>query len=185
MAGALALRADARRPARALRTGRHPSRGRSRSPVERSRARHRSWLTVYLLDTNIVSMLDPRRRAPAPALIEWLERNGASLFLSVITITELDAGVLKLRRESKVKRADGLSGHGNIDPDGFRGSGVADRCRNSPPYRAAWRKQPFRQPVALADLTIAATAARHGLIVLTPNMGEFGPARRAGTQSVG
>ena len=30
-----------------------------------------------------------------------------------------------------------------------------------------------RQPVALPDLIIAATAARHGLIILTRNMREF------------
>lgn len=56
---------------------------------------------MYLLDTNVVSMLDPRRHAHAPALIAWLERNGASLFLSVLTIAEMDAGILKLRREGK------------------------------------------------------------------------------------
>jgi toxin FitB len=56
-------------------------------------------VTLYLLDTNIVSMLDPRRREHAPELVDWLERNGASLFLSVMTVTELDAGVHKLRRE--------------------------------------------------------------------------------------
>ena len=41
---------------------------------------------MYLLDTNVVSMLDPRRHAKGPALIEWLDRNGASIFLSVMTI---------------------------------------------------------------------------------------------------
>jgi predicted nucleic acid-binding protein len=38
---------------------------------------------MYLLDTNIVSMRDARRQAHAPELIGWLQRNGASLFLSV------------------------------------------------------------------------------------------------------
>jgi hypothetical protein len=47
-----------------------------------------------LLDTNIVSMLDPRRHSQAPALIDWLDRNGASLFLSVMTVIEIDAGIL-------------------------------------------------------------------------------------------
>ena len=64
---------------------------------------------MYLLDTNIVSMLDARRHVHAPALIDWLERNGASLFLSVMTITEMDAGVLKLRREGKPERADEIA----------------------------------------------------------------------------
>src|SRR5262249_21361476 len=63
---------------------------------------------MYLLDTNIISMLDPGRQAQAPALVDWIERNGASIFLSVQTITEMDAGVLKLRREKKRERADEL-----------------------------------------------------------------------------
>ena len=32
----------------------------------------------------------------------------------------------------------------------------------------------YRQPISLADLIIAATAVRHGLLLLTRNMGEFG-----------
>ena len=43
---------------------------------------------MYLLDINIISMLDPRRQAQAPALVGWIERNGASLFLSVQPITD-------------------------------------------------------------------------------------------------
>ena len=39
-------------------------------------------MKAYLLDTNIVSMLDPKRHPKAPALIDWLDRNGARLFLS-------------------------------------------------------------------------------------------------------
>ncbi len=62
----------------------------------------------YLLGTNIVSMLDPRRRAQAPALIDWLDRNGASLFLSVMTVTEIKAGILKLRREGKQANLVGI-----------------------------------------------------------------------------
>ena len=31
-----------------------------------------------------------------------------------------------------------------------------------------------RQPIALPDLIIAATAVRHGLVLLTRNLGEFG-----------
>ena len=63
---------------------------------------------MYLLDTNIVSMLDPRRHKNAPYLINWLDRSGASLFLSVMTITEMEAGILKLKREDKKKRSEEL-----------------------------------------------------------------------------
>ena len=54
-------------------------------------------MTAYLLDTNVVSMLDPGRHQQAPALIDWLDRNGTRLFLSVMTITEMESGAFKLQ----------------------------------------------------------------------------------------
>jgi predicted nucleic acid-binding protein len=127
----------------------------------------------YLLDTNIVSMLDPRRHAQASALIDWLGRNGGSLFLSVMTIAEIDAGILKLRRERKAKRATEL--------EDLLSRILADFSDRVLPVDSETAHQiarlgerVYRQPVALPDLIIAATAIRHGLILLTRNMGEFG-----------
>ena len=128
---------------------------------------------MYLLDTNVVSMLDPRRHAHAPALIAWLERNGASLFLSVLTIAEIDAGILKLRREGKAARADELSGLVKailMDFDDRVLPVDAETAR----HVARLGEQSHRQPIGLADLIIAATAVRHGLILLTRNMSELG-----------
>lgn len=128
---------------------------------------------MYLLGTNIVSMLDPRRHAHAPELIEWLERNGASLFLSVMTITEMDAGVFKLRREGKVERADDIAGLVTAILTDF-----ADRVLpldiETARHVARLGAATYQQMVALPDLIIAATAARHGLIVLTHNLSDFG-----------
>ena len=39
---------------------------------------------MYLLDTNIISLLDPRRQALVPGLVPWLRGNGGQLFLSVL-----------------------------------------------------------------------------------------------------
>ena len=128
---------------------------------------------MYLLDTNIVSMLDPRRHEHAPALIEWLRHNGASLFLSVMTITELDTGVLKLRREGKVKRADEIAGLVTAILTDF-GERVLTIDIETARHVARLGAAIYRQPVALPDLIIAATAVRHGLIVLTRNIGDFG-----------
>lgn len=128
---------------------------------------------MYLLDTNIVSVLDPRRHEHAPALIEWLARNGASLFLSVMTIAELDSGVLKLRRERKIERADEIAALVTAILTDFADRVMAidiETARHVARLGAAT----YRQPVALPDLIIAATAVRHGLIVLTRNMSEFG-----------
>lgn len=127
---------------------------------------------MYLLDTNIVSMLDPRRHAQAPALIDWLERNGASLFLSVITITELDAGVLKLRRDGKTDRADEIAGLVATILGDFGERVLAIDVETSR-HVARLAEHTHRQPISLPDLIIAATAVRHGLVVLTHNMGEF------------
>lgn len=128
---------------------------------------------MYLLDTNIVSMLDAKRQAQAPELIAWLQRNGASLFLSVMTITEMDAGVLKLRREGKTKRADQISGLVTAILTDF-GDRVLPIDLETARHLARLGERTYQQPVALPDLIIAATAARHEFIVLTRNMQDFG-----------
>ena len=141
--------------------------------MERAPARQRAGLTLYILDTNIVSMLDRRRREHAPALIGWLDRNGASLFLSVMTITELEAGVLKLRREGKDERAHEIAGLLTAVLTDF-GERVLPIDIETARHVARLGAGTYQQPVAMPDLIIAATAVRHGLIVLTRNMSEFG-----------
>jgi predicted nucleic acid-binding protein len=128
---------------------------------------------MYLLDTNVVSMLDPRRHAQAPNLVAWLERNGASVFLSVLTIVEMDAGVLKLRRERKRKRADQLAGLVGSILTEF-GERVLPVDVETARHVARLVEMTHRQPIALPDLIIAATAARHGLVLLTHNMAHLG-----------
>jgi len=68
-------------------------------PIERA---------LYLLDTNIVSLFDQRRREQVTSLIDWMRRNDQFLFLSVVTLAEIEAGILKLRRDAKIKRAGEL-----------------------------------------------------------------------------
>jgi len=127
--------------------------------MDRASTRHRAGLTLYLLDTNIVSMLDPRRREHAPGLIEWLQRNGASLFLSVLTIAEIDTGVLKLRRDGKLKRADEIDGLVNAIVADF-GDRLLTIDLETARHVARLSAATYRQPVALPDLIIAATAVR-------------------------
>ena len=131
---------------------------------------------MYLLDTNIVSMLDPRRRDLAPALIDWLERNGAGLFLSVVTIAEIEAGILKLRRERKTARAAELATLVEAILADF-GDRVLPIDTETAHQIARLGERSHRQPIGLADLLIAATAVRHGLVLLTRNMRELGRLR--------
>ena len=127
---------------------------------------------MYLLDTNIVSMLDQRRHAHAPELIAWMKRNGGSLYLSVMTITEMDAGVVKLRREGKPDRADQIAGLVTAILTDFADRVLAVDLETAR-HVARLGELTHRQAVELPDLVIAATAARHGLILLTRNMSGF------------
>jgi hypothetical protein len=129
---------------------------------------------LYLLDTNIVSRLDPRRRDTSRDLIAWIRRNGGLLSLSVVTLLEIEAGILKLRREGQGRRADEY-----------------DALRRAIERDFGERLFPIDAPVALAiarlaeairptvidwrDLAIAATAQVYGLTVLTHNMRHFLP----------
>lgn len=128
---------------------------------------------MYLLDTNIVSMLDPRRHARAPDLIDWLERNGASLSLSVMTIAEMDAGVLKLRREGKAARADDIAALITAILTDFSDR-VLPMDIETARHVARLGEATYRQPVELPELIIAATAVRHGLVLLSSNLADMG-----------
>jgi len=129
---------------------------------------------MYLLDTNIVSLLDARRQATAPELVAWLERNGAFLFLSAMTIAEMQAGILKLRREGKEARAEEI--------EALLAAILADFGDRVLPMDAAVALRLAQlaeaarpQVIELADLVIAATAAANGLVVLTRNVRHFIP----------
>jgi predicted nucleic acid-binding protein len=129
-------------------------------------------MTMYLLDTNIVSMLDPHRHVKAPGLLDWLERNGGRLYLSVMTIAEIEAGVTKLRRAGKFEHAEELSKLiGAILAD-FGERVLPIDCETAREV-AKLAGQDYRHRIGLPDVIIAATAVRHGLVLLTRNLGEL------------
>ena len=129
---------------------------------------------MYLLDTNTVSLFDPRRRERAGPLIDWMRRNDPSLFLSTVTLLEIETGLLKLRREGKHKRASEIEGlRRGIETD------FADRLLSMDAAVAltAARLAEAVRPAVLEwkDLVIAATAKAHGLTILTGNLRHFAP----------
>jgi len=129
---------------------------------------------MYLLDTNIVSLFDPRRVGEAAPLIHWMREHDSLLFLSTITLTEIEMGILKLKRENKEARArqlialrDGLIADFNerlLALDVMVALTVA---------RLAEAVRPM--VIERTDLIIAATAKVHGLTVLTRNVRHFEP----------
>jgi toxin FitB len=130
---------------------------------------------VFLVDTNVISASTPGRRAH-PDLMAWMEGRSSDLFLSAVTIAEIEAGIAKSSREGARSKSRALAAwletlmhlYSNrvlpFDTD------VAHICgRLADKARAAGRKPGF------ADLIIAATALQHDLILLTRNIKHFAP----------
>ncbi len=108
---------------------------------------------MYLVDTNIVSVTAPSRPVQEN-LVAWLEQNTASLFLSVITIAEIEDGIAKARREGATRKAGNLTS-----------------WRESLLHLYAPRILPFHTEAA----RIAGHLADHALVILTRNLRDFLP----------
>lgn len=63
---------------------------------------------MYLVDTDVISAGAPTKRNN-PALLDWMERNSDRLYLSAITVTEVEDGIAKARREGASRKAALLS----------------------------------------------------------------------------
>jgi toxin FitB len=129
---------------------------------------------MYLLDTSIVSLFDPRRAGEAASAIGWMREHDPLLFVSTITVTEIEAGVLKLMRERKEARARQITALRDGLITNFR-----DRLLPLDVEVALTvaRLAEYVRPMVIerVDLIIAATAKVHGLTVLTRNVRHFEP----------
>ena len=124
---------------------------------------------MYLLDTNIVSELRKGIKADTKVLSWARAVSASSLFLSVITILEIEAGVLQKERKDPSQGAilrSWLNSH--VLPS------FSDRILNidvAVALRCA--KLHIPDPRSERDALIAATALVHGLIVVTRNIKDF------------
>lgn len=128
---------------------------------------------MYLLDTNVVSELRKARSGKADShVVAWATGvPPLSLFLSAITILELEMGVLLVERRDPAQAGIlriWLNDH--VLP-AFAGrilavdTLVAQRCA----------RLHVPDPRADRDALIAATALSHGLTVVTRNVADFSP----------
>lgn len=128
---------------------------------------------MYVLDTNVVSELRKVRLGKAdPRVAAWAESVDATeLFISAITVMELELGVLSIERKNVTQGAmlrAWLEHH--VLPE-FSGrtlpidTAVAQRC--------AKLRVPDKR--SERDALIAATALVHGMTVVTRNVGDFQP----------
>jgi hypothetical protein len=129
---------------------------------------------MYLLDTNVVSELRKVRTGKADKHVaKWADSvDAADLYLSVITVQELEIGVLLAERRDPAQGAvfrTWLNQH--VLP------AFADRIiavDTAVALRSARLHVPDLRPVR--DGLIAATALVHGMAVVTRNVADFEPA---------
>ena len=121
---------------------------------------------MYLIDTNIVSEL--RKPKPHGAVVAWL--NGvpeSSLFLSAVTLGEIQAGI-EITRKQDIEKAnsietwlDHIAAAYNVLP------------MDGPTFREWARLMQNRSNTLYEDAMIAACARVHQLTVVTRNVRDF------------
>ena len=130
---------------------------------------------MYLVDTNVISAAAPSRLVPS-ALVEWMDTHSASLFISAVTVAEIEDGIAKTRREGATRKSADLADwletilhlYGDrilaFDAATARIAGaMADRARGQ------------GHAPGFADIIIAATAQHHGLTILSRNRRHIEP----------
>jgi predicted nucleic acid-binding protein len=120
----------------------------------------------YLLDTNVVSEL--RKTRPHGAVIAWLnDQQDENLFLSAVTLGELQAGIERARRQDAEKASqievwvDQIAASYQVLP-------MDTAC-----FREWGRLMDQKPDQLLTDGMIAATARVHRLVVVTRNESDF------------
>ena len=121
---------------------------------------------MYLLDTNVVSEL--RKPKPHGGVVSWLESvDDAQLYLSAVTIGEIQAGI-ELTREQDAAKAEEIeawlelvAGSYNVLP------------MDAAAFRAWARLMHMKSETLYEDAMISATARAHALTVVTRNVAEF------------
>jgi toxin FitB len=122
---------------------------------------------MYLLDTMVLSELRKLRRDPS--LVRWLERvRPTDVYLSVVTIGEVEKGIAKQQRRDPVFAArlgDWLDGVLRYYMTSILAIDLSVARR--------WGRLADAHGHAGADLMIAATAIEHGLAVVTRDVRDF------------
>jgi predicted nucleic acid-binding protein len=129
---------------------------------------------VYLVDTNVLSAGAPTKTQPSADLIGWMKRNTERLYLSVITIAEVEDGIAKARRQAAHRKSERLNEWLETLLHLYSDRVLA---LDVPTARVLGQLSNHARGAGhapgLADLAIAATAQVRGYTVLTRNLRHF------------
>ncbi len=131
---------------------------------------------MYLVDTDVISAGAPTRAHAPVDLAAWMDEHSDELYLSAISVSEIEAGIAKVRRDRALRKAGDLAAwldtllhlYGDrilaFDVAVARAAGtLSDLARSK-----------GRDP-GFPDIAIAATARAHGLTLMTRNTRHFTP----------
>jgi len=134
-------------------------------------------LSGYLLDTDVISMLSPLRSEASPAFFGWLEQMDVDgrLFLSVVTIHEIEKGIALLEHKGATAKAANLkvwlaglvaSYDDKIIPVDTGAAALAGQVEAKANFEG--------HDPGMADAMIAGIAKAHDLVIMTRNTKHFG-----------
>ena len=128
----------------------------------------------YLIDTDVISAGAPSKARTMPALLDWMDRNSRRLYVSVVTIAEIEDGIAKSKREGATRKSALLAEwvdtlvhlySARILSFDLPAARIAGRLSDK--ARGAGHNPGF------ADVAIGAIATHHELTVLTRNLDDY------------
>ncbi|MFO1399680.1 MAG: type II toxin-antitoxin system VapC family toxin [Steroidobacteraceae bacterium] len=130
--------------------------------------------TRFLVDTDVLSTGAPSKAQPIAQLAEWMDRNSGRLYISVVTIAEIEDGIAKSAREGANRKAAGLRDwletlvhlySARILPFDLAAACIAGSLADA--------ARGHGHTPGFADLAIAAIAKHHGLVILSRNVRHY------------
>lgn len=121
----------------------------------------------WLVDTNVLSELS--RRTPDPRVSEWLARHEDRLWISVLTLGELEKGLTRVEEPARRTRLQRWIRR--EVPDWFAGRILSVDLE----VAVRWGRLTgeLRDPMPVIHSLLAATALVHGLKIATRNVEDF------------